>query len=665
MQINIKGNPFGERKVNPWDYKDIWPSKWITINEDIRTQRIVLFKLEPQFEKDTTLRVHIAADQRYKLYLNGAYEGAGNERGNVDNWYFESYDLDFKKGKNSLEVLVWHYGDMPQPWAQISLGLSFILAGEQTDILNTGTAPWKYQLLDNIRFIPNQYYELGAGPNEEHNLKCSEASWREPFVEKTGVMGGSHIYNTGTRGLKPAELPPQIYRKLSEFSFKVPKGQAFEKIIDLKDYYCFYPALKVIGGKGDVKIYTAESLFEKGAGVKGQRDKVEGKEFKGNFDIFHIDGACEGCEALWWKAGRFIKVEAVADEDMEFSLILNETRYPFEPQYEGVNKRHKDILKICLRTLQMCCHETFMDCPVYEQVAYIADTRVAARIFMKYSNDLALIKKAVYLFGASADLHPGFPMGGYPAENCRVMPAFSLLWVGMLYDYIKKSEDISFLKQMANIMRKTLNSFLMDFEDDKPVKVPSGWNFIDAIPNAERTWILHSPDEKGTGTNSVFNLILCNTLLMASELEDKLNEPELSSRYKRMADSIMKTVEKLYWDDEKKLFSDDYLHICTSEHAQILALMCDNLDKEKIIYLKNALIKNEFNNHTNLYFKHYLFEVADKFDAPEIVERELKIWDKFVEDGFSTVPEHLTAIPRSDCHAWSASPALLDGKYFL
>ena len=61
----------------------------------------------------------------------------------------------------------------------------------------------------------------------------------------------------------------------------------------------------------------------------------------------------------------------------------------------------------------------------------------------------------------------------------------------------------------------------------------------------------------------------------------------------------------------------------------------------------------------------YLFEVADKFDAPEIVERELKIWDEFVEDGFSTVPEHLTAIPRSDCHAWSASPALLDGKYFL
>jgi hypothetical protein len=63
----------------------------------VRKQRIVLFKLEPEFDEDTTIRLHIAADQRYKLFLNSVREGAGNERGNVDNWYFESYDRSNEK----------------------------------------------------------------------------------------------------------------------------------------------------------------------------------------------------------------------------------------------------------------------------------------------------------------------------------------------------------------------------------------------------------------------------------------------------------------------------------------------------------------------------------------------------------------------------------------
>jgi len=38
--------------------------------------------------------------------------------------------------------------------------------------------------------------------------------------------------------------------------------------------------------------------------------------------------------------------------------------------------RIDSIVPLALRALQMCAHETFMDCPYYEQLMFAGDTRL-------------------------------------------------------------------------------------------------------------------------------------------------------------------------------------------------------------------------------------------------------------------------------------------------
>ena len=57
----------------------------------------------------------------------------------------------------------------------------------------------------------------------------------------------------------------------------------------------------------------------------------------------------------------------------------------------------KPIMKVLapsmLRTLLMCMHETYMDCPHYEQLMYLGDTRIQMLITYALSDDTRIIRQ--------------------------------------------------------------------------------------------------------------------------------------------------------------------------------------------------------------------------------------------------------------------------------
>ena len=57
-----------------------------------------------------------------------------------------------------------------------------------------------------------------------------------------------------------------------------------------------------------------------------------------------------------------------------------ETRYPLEMEsrFRSSDRRLDAIAPLALRSLQMCAHETYMDCPYYEQMMSVGDTRLEA-----------------------------------------------------------------------------------------------------------------------------------------------------------------------------------------------------------------------------------------------------------------------------------------------
>lgn len=76
------------------------------------------------------------------------------------------------------------------------------------------------------------------------------------------------------------------------------------------------------------------------------------------------------------------------------------TGYPLN-EHSKVSFDSKDmdqIWEVGFRTARLCAHETYFDCPYYEQLQYIGDTRIQALISYYVSNDDRLVKNAIEHF---------------------------------------------------------------------------------------------------------------------------------------------------------------------------------------------------------------------------------------------------------------------------
>jgi len=92
-----------------------WAAQWIW-TDGVASPRNVYLCARKDFEAsgiDGQTRVHISADSRYRLYLNGQWIGDGPARSFFWAQQFDTYDVSglLKTGRNTLAVLVSHYGE--------------------------------------------------------------------------------------------------------------------------------------------------------------------------------------------------------------------------------------------------------------------------------------------------------------------------------------------------------------------------------------------------------------------------------------------------------------------------------------------------------------------------------------------------------------------------
>src|SRR5664279_6513917 len=90
----------------------------------------------------------------------------------------------------------------------------------------------------------------------------------------------------------------------------IPANKTLSLLIDQSENTVAYPELVLSGGKGSsVKISYAEALFDS-KGEKGNRNEIEGRTLKGNYDIFMNDGGSKRhFSPLWFRGFRYIQLD--------------------------------------------------------------------------------------------------------------------------------------------------------------------------------------------------------------------------------------------------------------------------------------------------------------------------------------------------------------------
>jgi hypothetical protein len=61
--------------------------------------------------------VHVSADNRYRLYVNGDEVSNGPQRSDVMHWRYETVDIapKLRAGRNVVAALVWNWGPTRSP----------------------------------------------------------------------------------------------------------------------------------------------------------------------------------------------------------------------------------------------------------------------------------------------------------------------------------------------------------------------------------------------------------------------------------------------------------------------------------------------------------------------------------------------------------------------
>ena len=158
MRTVIDYAPYYRRRAQdepPYEPLCVWPCEWVALPGLGDAPFVVAYRRRFALDRSASFRVHLSADERYELFLDGQRVCRGSERGDPDNWFFETCDFELDRGEHVFVARVWSLGTLA-PIAQMSRRHGFIFSPEGDDaieLLGTGRALWEGKELAGYSYI--------------------------------------------------------------------------------------------------------------------------------------------------------------------------------------------------------------------------------------------------------------------------------------------------------------------------------------------------------------------------------------------------------------------------------------------------------------------------------------------------------------------------------
>ena len=657
--------------------------------------------------------VHVSADNRFVLYVNGRRVGDGPARGDLTHWRYETFDLApmLKAGTNVIGATVWNFG-VYAPVAQISDRTAFLLEGD-TDAekaVNTDTS-WMVEVEKGQVPLPRKdehfYVYMAMGPGE--TLKSGDFDWkwmtadagpgwvhagqalRENVFGNAGIASSRGVTADVPWALVADELPHMAYSEedpghVVRVTGSVENGQAFPKapaviaahsrvhlMLDRGELTTGYPQLYFSGGKGAHVVLTyAEALYDKEK-HKGNRNEVGDRQALGLHDeIFADGGAKRVFEPMWWRTWRYVDLEIeTGDEALTLDgMDAHFSAYPFDvkAKFHSSDAELDKIWQIGWHTAQLDAHETYMDTPYYEQLQYGGDTRLQVMITYAMTGTDKLPQQAIRALDDSR-VPAGITASRYPESLPQMIPTFSLLWVGMLHDNYMNRPDPEFVKSVLPGTRGVLDWFAGHQKPDGVLEQLPWWSFIDWIETETKRPF---PSYDKNNESCLVTMQYIGALEDAMDMEAALGSRAIAGMDAGRLERAKHGVMAQCWDAGKGLFADNADKDMWSEHTNMLAVLYDVAPKDMQYSIMEKVVARRLDGSdgaspdrgqvgnspligASYYFRYYLARALDHAGMADLYTKTLGDWRGFLKMGFTTWPEQ-PGNTRSDSHAWTAHP---------
>lgn len=573
------------------------------------------------------------------------------------------------------------------------------MAGNEYTVL--ADASWKCMLDKNVtfyreeeRFAPLIIHEDTAGNPETIGWKKTlydDGHWQQakPYIKKLvpeAVSPGN---------LKPRTIP-YMYRKKRSFQnimdlkdsdytqeeweaflnggkeLAIPAHTKVTVELDAGEEMTGYIRAAFLGGKGaEVSLLYAEAYVQEGVvgpehiPVKADRMDKEKGHLSGYEDFYHVAGVRTGeepevYEPYWFRTFRFVRlhIETAQEEIVLHGLDYEETGYPLEiaATVRTSDLTLRPIWEISERTLKRCMHETYEDCPFYEQLQYIMDARTQILYTYAVSADDRLARKCMDDLRRS-QRYDGVLNCSYPNCNTNVIPGFSIYYILMIYDHMMYFGDRALVAEHMPAIEQVLHYFERHLTKEGYVEKVGGinmearfWSFID--------WAKEWNDTSGMPPAGLKGPLTMETLLYiyglqhAGYLAEYLGRREEARLYRERAKKAQESVRR-YCVGENGMVQDGPGIDEYSQHCQVFALLTETIDLEQG---KTNLLKTMEEPgyaQCTVAMRFYLFRALEKTGLYAYTDKYWDTWRKMVDMHCTTCVES-EAYSRSECHGWGA-----------
>jgi alpha-L-rhamnosidase len=356
-----------------------------------------------------------------------------------------------------------------------------------------------------------------------------------------------------------------------------------------------------------------------------------------------------------------------------YGVTIAQSNYPVAEvgSFHSSDALLNDIWKISEHTTRLCMEDTFVDCPAFEQVFWVGDSRNEALVsnYLYGVNDI--VKRCLRLVPGSKDQTPLYA-DQVPSGWSSVIPNWTFFWAIACYEYYQQTGDRAFAQEMYPHIKFTLEHYQQKINADGLLEI-KGWNLLDWSP-------IDQPNE-GVVTHQ--NMFLVKTFLVAAEMATIAGDDAGGKAFTEAGASLKQAINKHLWNPEKQAYID-CIHTdgrrsdIYSMHSQVVANLTGvaGVEQKQLIeqYLLNA--PADFVQIGSPFMSFFYYEtLAAAGKSQAIIEDIRKNYGQMIEHGATTCwemypnfaenrsnPDMLT---RSHCHAWSAAPAYFLGTEVL
>jgi len=177
------------------------------------------------------------------------------------------------------------------------------------------------------------------------------------------------------------------------------------------------------------------------------------------------------------------------------------------------------------------------------------------------------------------------------------------------------------------------------------------WNFTDWSDG------FHNgiPDGADDGYSASIALQLVYALQNAVSLFNDLGLDCEANKYSVLQKKIIESVLKNCYDTQKGLIAETPKKEHFSQHTNIMAILTNAISEKDQKEIMQKILDDKDLIQATIYYKFYLFNALQKVGLGDKYLSLLQNWTNQLDMGLTTFAE--TDIdPRSECHAWSASP---------